>query len=76
MLEAIKTFIQNIGNFFSTLWTFVIEFFEGLVFVVKTMATIVPNIPSYFSWLPAAALTLVVTAIGLVVAYKIIGRTH
>lgn len=74
MFEWIGNLLNNIVNFFSTLWDFIIHIFEEIVYIVKLLATVVINIPSYFTWLPASVIALIVLAIGIVVIYKIAGR--
>lgn len=74
MFEWISSILENIANFFSTVWQFIITVFEEIVYIIKLLATVVINIPSYFTWLPPAALALVLVLIGIVVIYKIMGR--
>lgn len=75
MLQAIKEVLTNIGNFFSSVWNFLVDLIEDLVYMVKLLGEIVGQIPSLFSWLPTAVLSLLIALVGIVVVYKIIGRT-
>lgn len=74
MFDAIISFFESIGTFFSTVWDFIIDFFNGLISVVTMTGEFVLMIPDYFSWLPASVLALVVAIFSVVVIYKIIGR--
>lgn len=74
MFEWIANILQNIGNFFSTVWDFIINFFKEIVYIIQLLASVVINIPSYFTWLPSSVLALVILAIALVVIYKVVGR--
>lgn len=74
MIQWISNLLENIVNFFSTLWDFIIHIFEEIVYIIKLLATVVINIPSYFTWLPTSVIALIVLAIGIVVIYKIAGR--
>lgn len=66
--------IQNIGTFFTSLYDFVISFFEDIVYIIRLTAGFVAKIPDYFSWLPSEALALVVSIFAVVVIYKVLGR--
>lgn len=74
MFEWISEVLTNIANFFSTLWDFIINLFEEIVYIIGILGSVIVNIPSYFTWLPASVLALIVLAIGIVVVYKIAGR--
>jgi phage-related protein len=74
MFEWIAEILQNIGNFFSTVWDFIINFFTEIVYIIKLLASVVANIPSYFTWLPGSVIALIGLAVALVVIYKVVGR--
>lgn len=74
MFEWIGEILNNIANFFTTAWDFIIHVFEEIVYIVTLLGNIILNIPSYFTWLPASVLALLVIGIGIVVIYKIAGR--
>lgn len=74
MLETIKNILIDIGNFFTTVFDFVISLFEDLVYIVQATGKAVTSIPSLFSWLPSPVLALLITIFGVVVIYKISGR--
>lgn len=74
MLDTIKKFIQGISDMLLTLWDFVIDFFEDIAYVVELTTSFVVGIPTYFSWLPAELLALIVAIFGVVVIYKVLGR--
>lgn len=76
MLEFIKNILSNISNFFTAVWGFLVDLIEDLVYMVKLLGQIVADIPSLFSWLPAGVLALFIALVGIVVVYKIIGRTE
>ena len=74
MFEWISTVLENIANFFSTVWDFIISVFDEIVYIIQLLGNVLLNIPSYFSWLPSSVLALMVVGIGVVVIYKIVGR--
>ena len=73
-MQVLIDFFKSFSDIISTLVDFVIGLFEDLVYMVKLLGQVVMNIPAYFSWLPNSVLMLIVTLIGVVVVYKILGR--
>ncbi len=74
MLSTLKEYIVGIGELFVSIYEFVLDFFSDVVYVIKLTANFVASIPSYFSWLPAPVLALVVSIFAVVVIYKVLGR--
>lgn len=74
MLSTLKDYIVGIGELFTSLYHFVLDFFSDVVYVIKLTAQFVVKIPTYFSWLPAPVLALVVSIFAVVVIYKVLGR--
>lgn len=73
-MKDILEFFKGIATAITTLIDFVIDMISDLVYVVGLLGEFVVQIPSYFSWLPGAAVALIVTIFAIVVIYKIIGR--
>jgi len=73
-MQAILDFFTGIWNVITSLIDFVVGIVEDLVYVVKLTGTFLAQIPNYFSWLPSAYVTLIVTIFGIVVVYKVLGR--
>lgn len=74
MFANIKDYIVSIGELISTGFQFVLDFFGDIVYVIQLTGKFVLQIPSYFAWLPAPVLTLVVAIFSVVVIYKVLGR--
>lgn len=74
MLASIKDYIVQIGEFFGSIFDFVIDFFEDIAYVIKLTGEFVLKIPDYFSWLPVEVVALIVTIFSVVVIYKVLGR--
>ena len=74
MLETIKNTLIDIGNFFTTIFDFVISLFEDLVYIVQVTGKCIASIPQVLCFLPPAVLTIFVAVFGIVVIYKIAGR--
>lgn len=73
-LKDIADGFNQILDFFKNIFDFIIGFIEDVVYIVKITGEAVANIPTYFSWLPEAALAILVTIFAVVVIYKILGR--
>lgn len=74
MFQWLEEAFNNLLNFFQTLWDFLISLIRDIVFVIELLATAISNMTSYFVWLPTAVMTLLLTAISIIVIYKILGR--
>ena len=73
-MQVLIDFFKGVGNAITSIIDFVIGFFEDLVYMIKLLGQVIVNIPSYFSWLPAEVVAILVLIIGVVVVYKILGR--
>lgn len=74
MLDTIKNVLVGIGDFFVSIYEFVIGFFRDIAYVIELTAEFVAKIPDYFDWLPAEVVALIVVIFGIVVIYKVLGR--
>lgn len=73
-MHAILSWLEGLANAVAGFFAFVGSLIGDLVYMVRLTAKILAQIPSYFSWLPAPVLSLLLTAFTLVVLYKIFGR--
>ena len=73
MQEIIK-FFTGISSAITSWYSFLLQFYKDLVFVIQLTAKFLTELPQYFSWLPGELLAIVVTCLGIVVVYKIMGR--
>lgn len=67
-------FLEGLWTLVSSVYDFVVGFFEDVVYIIQLTAAFVAKIPDYFSWLPPEALVLVVSIFAIVVIYKVLGR--
>lgn len=74
MFEFISNLLQNIANFFSSVWDFILNLINDIVFVVQSLAKVVATIPQYFGWLPTGVLSVLLMIFAVVVIYKVMGR--
>ena len=73
-MADILAFLKGIGSAITSLIDFLISFVSDVVYICELCGQFVLNIPSYFSWLPAEAVAIIVTIFAVVVIYKIAGR--
>lgn len=73
-MKAIADFLQAIGNAIVAGIDFVVGFFQDIVYIIQLTGKVLAQIPSYFSWLPAELLAIILTIFAVVVIYKILGR--
>lgn len=74
MISFIGNLLESIANFFTSVWNFIINLVEDIVYVVKLAGQVIAEIPSFFTWLPPAVLALLVALISIVVIYKVVNR--
>lgn len=73
-MQAIIDFFTSVGSIISTVINFVVKLFSDLIMMLQLLAKFIVNIPSYFGWLPASVVAIIVTIFTIVVIYKILGR--
>ncbi len=74
-MTAIINFFSGIVDTIKAVIDFVVGLFEDLVYVIKLLGEFVLEIPNYFSWLPPAALAVILVVFSIVVIYKVLGRS-
>ena len=74
MLEELVELFEDFIDSVMSVIDFVIGIIEDTVYMVKLTASFVAKIPDLFSWLPAEAVTLLVSIFAVVVIYKVLGR--
>lgn len=73
-MATIKEYLISIGEFFSSIYDFILDIFRDIDYLVDLTGEFVKNIPNYFGWLPAPVLAVIVTIFTIVVLYKVLGR--
>lgn len=73
--------MQGLINFFSSIvdgiklaFDFLFDMIKDLGYVVRLLGSFIVKIPSFFSWLPAGVVAILVTTFGIVLIYKLLGR--
>lgn len=73
-MEAIVSMLESIGNFIASIVDVVLGLIQDILYIIEITAQTVASIPTYFTWMPSASLSLLVTIFGVVVVYKVLGR--
>ena len=73
-MEGIFDFLELIGTALTSTIDFVVSMVMDIVYVVQLGVQFLATIPSYFAWMPAPMLTLVVTILTVMIIYKVAGR--
>lgn len=74
MLDGLFDLFSTIGEYISTAWTFLVDFFKDTFDMIKLVGETVSKLPQYFTWLPEELLSILLVLFGVVVLYKILGR--
>ncbi len=74
MLESIKEVLFNIGDFFVTIYDFVIGLVNDIINVVKYTGQAMAQIPKLLEWINPTLIGMLLAAFAVVVIYKILGR--
>lgn len=74
MLSAIFDGISAIGNFFSSVFSFVGMLLSSLIDFISMLAQIPSLLPAMFSWLPGTIVSAVIAVIMIAIVYKMLGR--
>lgn len=70
MISALK----SIFNLISSVVSFIIGFFQDLVYMISLLGKFILSLPTYLSWLPPTFITAVTLIFTIVVIYKVLGR--
>lgn len=73
-MDAIIGFFTGIADLLSGAFDFLLNLVGDIVYTAILIGKAVASIPTFFTWLPAPVLALVVTIFGVVAIYKLIGR--
>lgn len=73
-MKEVLAFLQTIVDAISTAIDFVVDFLADIVYIIELTGKTLLEIPSYFGWLPTAAVGILITIFSIVVIYKITGR--
>lgn len=74
MLDSILGFLETIGEYISTAWQFLVDFFKDLGELITLVGETVLKLPDYLSFLPEELLVPLLAVFTVVVLYKILGR--
>lgn len=73
-MEGIFEFFDLIGTALTSTIDFLLTMVMDIVYLVQMGLQFLASVPSYFSWLPAPILALVVSILTVMVILKVAGR--
>lgn len=73
-MQSIIDFLSSIGSAILAGIDFVISFFQDIIYIIQLTGKFLTQLPSFFSWLPAPVVSVLLTTFAIVVIYKIAGR--
>lgn len=74
-MTAVFDVLSAIGDAIVGVIDFIVSFFMDIVYIVQLLASVLLQIPSFFSaWLPPELAALLVITITVAAIYKIAGR--
>lgn len=73
-MSAVINFLQGIADGVSAIISFVLDLVQDILYVGQLLTQTVSQIPELFSFMPPEILALIVSALSVVVIYKVIGR--
>lgn len=75
MLANIKEILQQIGDFFSMVTTWIVDFFEDSAFFIKQLGSSVSEVSDFVSSIfPPQLVTAFVALISIVIVLRVLGR--
>ena len=66
--------LEKIVDFLYYAFELVFRFIDDIIYVVKLCKSVVANAATYLWFLPSAVSLIIITMLGIAVAYKIVGR--
>lgn len=73
-MNAVIGFFEGIGTAIVGAFDFLVSLVGDIVYLVQLTGKILGQLPTYFSWLPAPVLAVVLIALTIAVVYQILGR--
>lgn len=73
-MKSVLSFLGGIAEAVTGFFAFLGSLLRDLVYLVQLTGKMLAQIPSFFAWLPAPVLALLVTIITIAVLLKVIGR--
>lgn len=73
-MKAIISFLEGIASAVTGFFDFVFSLIADIVYLVQLTGRMLGQIPTYFAFLPAPVLAIIVTAVTIAVLYKVLGR--
>lgn len=73
-MESIFKVFESIGGAIQAILDFVVKFVQDLIFAIKLLAELAPQLPAWYTWFPPVLWYTFGCCISLAIVYKIAGR--
>lgn len=73
-MQGIIDFLGLIGQVLTSVCQVFVDLVMDIVFIVQLALRFLGELPSYFSWLPAPILAILISIVTVMVIYKVAGR--
>lgn len=73
-MQALLNIFTKLFDIIRTIVHFIVQFFQDLVYIIKTLGQFIIKAPLLFGFLPPAVLAIFLVGISVIVIYKVVGR--
>lgn len=73
-MQALLNIFTKLFDIIKTIVHFIVQFFQDLVYIIKTLGQFIIKAPLLFGFLPPAVLAIFLVGISVIVIYKVVGR--
>lgn len=73
-MQAIINIFTSLFDIIKTVVHFVVQFFQDIVYIIKTLGQFIIKAPLLFGFLPPAVLAIFIVGISVIIIYKVVGR--
>ena len=71
---SIASFFEGVIYAFTTIFDFIGDLLNDVLFVVENVGNAIHNLPTYLAFLPASVVSLFMSGAAIIIVYKILGR--
>lgn len=73
-MQAIIDLLKSLVNGIVGLINFIENMVSDLIYFINLLGELLPSLPSFFTWLPPVAVSVLLTVFSIVVVLRVLGR--
>ena len=73
-MQAIIDLLKSLVNGIVGLIEFITNMVDDLIYFINLLGQLLPALPSFFTWLPPVAVSVLLTVFSIVVVLRVLGR--